>query len=59
MKSGSKALDGHNLQAALDQLHEDVYAGNMAPFWAIDKSAAHDDDRQVMDKTKAIPFVWS
>lgn len=59
MKSGSKALEGNNLQAALDQLHEDVYAGNMAPFWAIDKSTAHDEDRQVMDKTKAVPFVWS
>lgn len=30
----------------------------MAPFWAIDKSVAHDQDRQVMDKKKAVPFVW-
>ncbi len=59
MKSEKKALDGHNLQAALDQLHADVEAGNMAPFWAVDKTASHDEDRQVMDRNKAIPFLWS
>lgn len=59
MKSGSRALGDNNRQAALDQLHADVYAGNMAPFWAVDQSVAHDEDRQVMDKTKAVPFVWS
>src|SRR3546814_17457477 len=31
----------------------------MAPVWAIDKPTAHDEDRKVMDKTKAVPFVWS
>ncbi|MEA2779551.1 MAG: gentisate 1,2-dioxygenase [Rhodospirillaceae bacterium] len=51
-------LEGHDLQAALDQLHADVFSRDMAPFWAIDKTAAHDEDRQVTSKTKAVPFVW-
>ncbi|NIA69756.1 cupin domain-containing protein [Pelagibius litoralis] len=48
----------HNLKAALDKLHEDVHSADMAPFWAVDTTADHDEDRQVMDKKKAIPFVW-
>src|SRR5215831_15123666 len=54
----STQLEGHNRQVALDQLHADVYGANMAPFWAVDRSVAHDEDRQVMDKAKAVPFVW-
>ena len=56
-----KATSEHkasNLRAALDQLHADVYKRSMAPFWAIDHSVAHDEDRQVKDKKKAVPFVW-
>src|SRR5579885_1006075 len=58
MTADSQILEGPNRQAALDELHAEVYRRNMAPFWAIDKSAAHDEDRQVMDPTKAVPFVW-
>jgi gentisate 1,2-dioxygenase len=58
MQSQRQTPDGRNLQAALDQLHAEVEAGHMAPFWAIDKSVVHDQDRQVMDKKKAVPFVW-
>jgi len=46
-------------QKALDALHQEVYDKNMAPYWAVDSSADHDEDRQVMDKRKAIPFSWS
>ncbi len=46
------------MNAALDALHEDVFRKNMAPFWAVDTNADHDEDRQVMDKKKARPFVW-
>ncbi|MGH6719842.1 MAG: cupin domain-containing protein, partial [Alphaproteobacteria bacterium] len=35
------------------------FARNMAPFWAIDASVAHDEDRQVRDTNKAIGFVWN
>ncbi|MGD9741049.1 MAG: cupin domain-containing protein [Dongiaceae bacterium] len=48
----------HNLKAALDQLHADVFDANMAPFWAVNTDAYHDEDRQVRDKSKAIPFIW-
>lgn len=48
-----------NRQAALDQLHADVFAHGMAPFWAIDTKLAHDEDRQVRDARKAIGFVWN
>src|SRR3569833_308028 len=52
-------LEGHNLQKALDELHADVYRHNMAPYWVVDRSKLHDEDTQVMDKRKAIPFIWT
>jgi len=45
-------------QAALDALHADVYRLNMAPYWVVDRSVAHDEDRQVMDQRKAVPYIW-
>src|SRR6201992_4438667 len=45
-------------QAALDALHRDVYANHMAPYWVVDRSVAHDEDRQVMQGRKAVPFLW-
>lgn len=53
------SADGANRQAALDQLHADVFAHNMAPFWAVDAQRNHDEDRQVQDTKKARPFVWT
>jgi gentisate 1,2-dioxygenase len=50
------ATDEH--AAALDALHRDVYANHMAPYWVVDKSVAHDEDRQVMQGRKAVPFIW-
>src|SRR5262249_28336537 len=41
------------------QLHADVYSRHMAPFWAVDKAASHDEDNQVRDKKKAVPFLWT
>ena len=60
MQAGGKSSSAkdHNLQAALDQLHADVYASNMAPYWVVDRTKLHDEDTQVMDKRKAIPFHW-
>jgi gentisate 1,2-dioxygenase len=46
------------IEAALDQLHRDVYANDMAPYWVVDKGVAHDEDRQVMQGRKAVPFIW-
>jgi len=51
-------LEGHNLQAALDQLHADVHSHNMAPYWVLDRTVKNDEDRQVLDTRKAIPFIW-
>lgn len=51
-------MEGHNLQARLDALHEDVRRNNMAPYWVVDRNVAHDEDRQVMDPNKAVPFIW-
>src|ERR1700752_4154992 len=56
--SASARPEGHNHQAAMDQLHADVYRHHMAPFWAIDKSNKNDEDNQLRDKRKAIPFIW-
>jgi len=58
MRSGTRTSGDHESERALDQLHADVYRHNMAPFWAIDRSAKNDEDRQVMDKNKAVPFIW-
>ena len=57
MGAKEKAVTG-DIEAALDQLHRDVYANNMAPYWVVDKSVAHDEDRQVMQGRKAVPFIW-
>src|SRR4029077_15120432 len=58
MSVQGKRGEGHNLQAALDELHADVYRHNMAPYWVVDRSVTHDHDRQVMQGRKAIPFIW-
>ncbi|MBL8708287.1 MAG: cupin domain-containing protein [Rhodospirillaceae bacterium] len=62
IKAGEKKAaglgDGSNLQAALDQLHADVAKANMAGYWVVDRSVKNDEDRQVMDTRKAIPFLW-
>lgn len=57
--SASARPEGHNLQAAMDQLHQDVYSRHMAPFWAIDKSKKNDEDNQLRDNRKAVPFIWN
>jgi len=51
----AKVID---LQAALDRLHADVSRHNMAPYWVVDRSVKHDEDRQVMDTQKAVPHLW-
>lgn len=56
--SASARPEGHNHQAAMDQLHADVHRHHMAPFWAIDTSNKNDEDNQLRDKRKAVPFIW-
>jgi gentisate 1,2-dioxygenase len=57
MKATSE-VKSSNVRAALDQLHADVLKLNMAPYWAVDHSVAHDEDRQILDTRKAVPYIW-
>jgi gentisate 1,2-dioxygenase len=57
MSAGARP-EGHNLQAAMDELHAAVYRHHMAPFWAIDKTRKNDEDNQLRDTRKAVPFIW-
>ena len=59
MGKGGVSMEGHNRQAALDKLHAEVAARNMAPFWVVDSTKKHDETNQVRDKQKAVPYVWS
>jgi len=58
MGANEKLAVSDSLQAALDELHRDVYANNMAPYWVVDRKVAHDEDAQVMQGRKAVPFIW-
>ena len=58
MSVPGRQAEGHNLQAALDELHADVYRHNMAPYWVVDRANLHDHDRQVMQGRMAVPFIW-
>ncbi|MEM7444996.1 MAG: cupin domain-containing protein [Pseudomonadota bacterium] len=50
---------GSNRDAALKSLYDDVYHGNMFPFWATSTDVAHDEVKQLMDSKRAVPFLWS
>ena len=56
--SANEKVASDSRQASLDALHRDVYANNMAPYWVVDRGVAHDEDRQVMQGRKAVPFIW-
>src|SRR5258708_37802952 len=58
MRVEEKLNETAELKASLDALHRDVYANKMAPYWVIDRGVAHDEDRQVMQGRKAVPFIW-
>lgn len=30
----------------------------MAPYWVVDRTVKHDEDRQVLESRKAVPYVW-
>ena len=54
-----KSKEAVERATALDDLHRDVYKSKMAPYWAIETNSDHDEDQQVMDKRKAVPFSWN
>lgn len=43
----------------LSDLYQDLERKHMAPYWVVDTTLEHDEDSQVMDKRKAIPYHWS
>ncbi|MEW5421703.1 cupin domain-containing protein [Amorphus sp. 3PC139-8] len=47
-----------NREAALTGLYDDIHKGNMFPFWATSADVAHDEVKQLMATTKAVPYVW-
>ncbi len=47
-----------NKTAALAALYGDLESKHIAPYWAVDTSADHDEDSQVSDKAKAVPCIW-
>ena len=57
-KSPDTSEAARESQGKLDALHRDVYANHMAPYWVVDRSVAHDEDRQVVQGRKAVPFLW-
>jgi gentisate 1,2-dioxygenase len=56
MAAQGNRRDGRS--AALEVLYEDLRRKSIAPFWAVDPGADHDEDRQVADTQKALPFIW-
>ena len=54
---GSKDTVG-NRDARLDALYERLSANDLAPYWAVDSDADHDEDGQVLKGAKALPFIW-
>ena len=55
---GAKEAASDLREDALAALYAELEARAIAPFWAVDSAADHDEDRQVMDKKKAVPFIW-
>ena len=55
---GVERAPRRNEAAALEALYADLDGQHIAPFWAMDAAAGHDEDRQVMDQAKAVPFIW-
>jgi gentisate 1,2-dioxygenase len=58
MQVDSSLAKAGDLEASLDALHRDVYANHMAPYWVVNRGVNHDEDRQVMQGRKAVPFIW-
>ncbi len=55
---GAEAHRRDDGTSALAALYEELRRLYIAPFWAVDAGAGHDEDRQVMDRKKAVPFIW-
>src|SRR4051794_22580616 len=53
-----KSAGNTNRDAALKGLYDDVFSRNLFPFWATSTNVEHDEVKQLMATTKAVPFLW-
>lgn len=51
-------MTGTNREARLEALYGRLDALDMAPYWAVDGAADHDEDAQVLKARKARPHIW-
>ncbi len=49
---------GSNRGARLEALYSRLDALDMAPYWAVETEADHDEDAQILKARKAQPYVW-
>ncbi len=47
-----------NRDAALKALYDDVFSKNMFPFWATSTDVEHDEIKQLLGTSRAVPFLW-
>lgn len=47
-----------NREARLDALYDRLAINDLAPYWAVDSEADHDEDGQVLKGSKALPYIW-
>lgn len=47
-----------NRDTRLDALYERLATNDLAPYWAVDSEADHDEDGQVLKGRKALPYIW-
>ena len=50
--------DRSNRAARLEALYGRLDALDMAPYWAVETAADHDEDAQILKARKARPYVW-
>ena len=46
-------------QAALHDLYEEIHQKHLFPFWATTTEVEHDEVRQLVGTSRAVPFLWS
>lgn len=47
-----------NRDARLEALYDRLAANDLAPYWAVESDADHDEDGQVLKGAKALPYIW-
>ena len=58
MASSDRSEAGSNREARLEALYGRLDALDMAPYWAVEAEAGHDEDAQILKARKAQPHIW-